>query len=337
LVWCFRKPGREFKDKVENWLAWKRVADELAKGVLGGDFDKSDRAEVQTKVADVREDAEDEVWASYRYVVLADSAEADGLKVIDLGAGHASQGETLCGRVITALKSQGLLNEGVGSGYIERNWPTALKESGAWPLTGLRQSFLNGTLTRLPDADTILRKRIGEFVEKGDFGLASGQTADGYERVWFKEWVSPDEISFEPNVFLLTKAKAQALKSRPTGPTKDPIFDTQVTDQGSGGGSATETDAATLTEEDEGEDEVVVTPSVRTLRVAGTVPTEVWNRLGIKVLTKLKSGDGLVIRIEFIVQVKSDVAKGLETELRQILDDLDLGGSVQVEQKDGVG
>jgi hypothetical protein len=55
----------------------KRVADELTKGVLGGDFDKSDRAEVQTKVADAKEDAEDEVWASYRYVVLADSGEAD--------------------------------------------------------------------------------------------------------------------------------------------------------------------------------------------------------------------------------------------------------------------
>ena len=60
--------------------------------------------------------------------------------------------------------------------------------------------------------------------------------------------------------------------------------------------------------------------------MAGTVPTETWNRLGSKVLTKMKSGDGLVVRIEFTVQVKADVAKSLETELRQILDDLGLGG-----------
>jgi len=33
----------------------------------------------------------------YRYVVIFDSREPDGLKVIDLGAGHASSGETLCG------------------------------------------------------------------------------------------------------------------------------------------------------------------------------------------------------------------------------------------------
>jgi hypothetical protein len=257
LVWCFRKPGREFKEKVEIWLAWKRVADELAKGVLGGDFDKSDRAEVQTKVADAKEDAEDEVWASYRYIVLADSSEPDGLKVIDLGAGHASRGETLCGRVITALKSQGLLNEGVGSGYIDRNWPPALKESGAWPLTSLRQSFLNGALTRLPDPDTILRKRIGEFVEKGDFGLASGQSADGYRRVWFHEWVGPDEISFEPNVFLLTKAKAHALKANPAGSmTGTRISDTQVTGEESGGGSVTDTGTGTLTDEKKPDDEL---------------------------------------------------------------------------------
>src|SRR5206468_2043277 len=27
-------------------------------------------------------------------------------------------------------------------------WPPALKDAGAWPLTSLRQSFLNGALTR---------------------------------------------------------------------------------------------------------------------------------------------------------------------------------------------
>jgi hypothetical protein len=329
LVWCFRKPGREFREKVETWLAWRRVADELAKGVLGGDFDKSDRAEVQTKVADAKDDAEDEVWASYRYVVLADSGEADGLRVIDLGAGHASQGETLCGRIITALKSQGLLNEGVGSGYIDRNWPPALKESGAWPLTSLRQSFLNGALTRLPDPDTTLRKKIGEFVEKGDFGLASGDASGGYQRVWFKEWVSPDEISFEPNVFLLTKAKGQALKTNPTPGKPTTLFDTPAAEAGDS--PSPEPATGTLTEEQKPEDAGVLTPSSRTLRVIGTVPPELWNRVGIKLLPKLKSGENLAVRIEFTVEVKADVATGLQSELRQILEDLGLGNRVQVE------
>ena len=118
--------------------------------------------------------------------------------------------------MITALKSQALLNESVGAGYIERNWPPALKESGAWPLASLRQSFLNGSLTRLLDPDTILRSKIVEFVAEGDFGLASGQKPDGgYERVFFHEFTDPAEVTFESGVFLLLKAKAKSLTSTP--------------------------------------------------------------------------------------------------------------------------
>ena len=141
--------------------------------------------------------------------------EADGLKVIDLGAGHSSSGETLCGRVIAALKSEALLNESVGAGYIERNWPPALKESGAWPLASLRQSFLNGSLTRLVDPDAILKSKIVEFVSRGDFGLASGRKTDGsYERVWFEELVAPDEVAFEAGVFLLRKDYGEGAQER---------------------------------------------------------------------------------------------------------------------------
>src|SRR5947208_13873546 len=83
-----------------------------------------------------------------------------------------------------------------------RNWPPALRESEAWPLASLRQSFLNGSLTRLVDADAILRGKIAGFVMAGELGLASGQKPDGsYERVWFKELVAPDEVAFEGGVF----------------------------------------------------------------------------------------------------------------------------------------
>jgi Protein of unknown function (DUF499) len=224
LVWCLKKPGRDLREKVELGLAWKRVAREVADGTLGGDFDRNDRADLQSKVKDADEAAKDEVWGDYRFAVLADSQEQDGLKVIDLGAGHSSSGETLCGRVIAALKSEALLNESVGAGYIERSWPPALKESGAWPLASLRQSFLNGSLTRLVDPDFTLKSKIVEFVTRGDFGLASGKKPDGaYERIWFKEEVPADEVAFEPGVFLLRKAMAEALrKGQPVTPAPTP-------------------------------------------------------------------------------------------------------------------
>jgi hypothetical protein len=179
LVWCVRNSGRDLRDKVVLLLAWRRVQKDVRDGVLGADFERADLQEIQAKVAEAEEDAKVEVWAGYRFVVLADSTDPSGLKVIDLGAGHTSGSETLCGRIIAALKAEALLNESVGAGYIDRNWPAAFKESGSWPLASLRQSFLNGALTRLLDPDGVLKTKLVEFVGRGDFGLASGPKPEG--------------------------------------------------------------------------------------------------------------------------------------------------------------
>ncbi|MCY4352238.1 MAG: hypothetical protein OXC45_03915, partial [Gemmatimonadetes bacterium] len=68
-----------------------------------------------------------------------------------------------------------------------------------------------------------------------------------------------------------------------------------------------------------------------TLRLAGTVPPEVWNRLGTRLLPKLRSGDDLSVGIELSVSVDSQFAQNLGMELKQILDDLNLGDRVRVE------
>lgn len=214
LIWLARKPGHELADKVEIWLAWKRVEKEVGDGTLAGEFERAERTESAGKVREAEDAAKDEVWASYRYVVLADNREPTGLRVIDLGAGHASAAETLSGRVVAALKSQALLNESPGAGYLERKWPQAFKESGAWPLLSLRQAFLNGSLERLLDPDAYLRNKIPEFVSRGDFGLASGKQPDGaYSRVWFEALPPADEVAFDADVYLVTKARAKALQA----------------------------------------------------------------------------------------------------------------------------
>ena len=317
LVWCLKKPGRELRERVELMLAWKRVAREVGEGTLGGEFDKSDRVELHTKVKDAEEAAQDEVWGDYRFAVVADGQEADGLKVIDLGAGHSSSGETLCGRVIAALKSEALLNESVGAGYIERNWPPALKDAGAWPLASLRQSFLNGSLTRLVDPDAILKGKIVEFVSRGEFGLASGRKADGsYQRVWFEELAGPDEVAFESDVFLLRNATARVLKAG--APVPPPTSPTDTTPKPPTPGPTPTLDP---------------TPgaTTRTLRLVGTIPPELWNRLGTKVLPKLRSGSDLKIDVDLTATVNADAAPVLAAELHQILQDLGLGDAVSIQ------
>ena len=313
LVWCARKPGRELRRKVELWLAWQRVAHELAEGVLGAEYDRAGRSQVQAQVKEAHGAAKEEVWAGYRFVALAVTQERSGLKVIDLGAGHASAGETLCGRVISVLKAEALLNESVGAGYLDRNWPPAFKDTGAWPLTSLRQSFLTGALTRLMDPDSVLRNQIIAFVSHSDFGFASGRTEDGgFQRLWYGEPLGAAEISFEADVFLLTKAKAAALKVQPK-PSPEPRPEPKP--------------------DPEPDPDPQPTPDVSdtVFTLAGSVPPEVWNRLGTKLLPKLRSGKHLSVGIDLAVTVDSQFAANFETDLQQTLVDLGLSDSVRID------
>ncbi len=324
LVWCLKKPGRDLREKVEVALAWRRVEREVVDGTLGGEFDRNDRVELQAKVRDAEGSTKDEVWGDFRFAVVADAQESDGLKVIDLGAGHSSSGGTLCGRVLGALKSEALLNESVGAGYIERNWPPALKAEGAWPLASLRQSFLNGSLTRLVDPDLTLKSKIVEFVSDGDFGLASGKKADGtYERLWYREPVAADEVAFEAGVFLLRRATADALRSgtdasTSPGPEVSPAPDPSPPPEPGPAGSASVPETAPAA-------------ATRTLRMTGNIPPEVWNRLGTRILPKLRAGTELNIEVDFSVTISSEAAGNLVTDLRQALQDLGLGESVRVD------
>jgi len=325
LVFCIKKPGRELRRKVEDWLAWKRVKKDKEEGILGKEIDPSELAELETDFKDAAADAADEVWAGYRYLVLLDAQEKDGLRVIDLGQGHAHASETLCSRIISALKAESLLNESIGAGYLDRNWPPALQESGAWPLASLRKSFLDGSLTRLLDPDAILRAKILEFVQSSEFGLASVLKPDGsYERIWFGEMVASEEVAFEAGVFLLRKFKAAELKMKAerakSAQEPEPSPQLPLAPEVIGG---PEVRVVPVEQPTAGVQEI-------TLRLVGEIPSEMWNRLGTKIIPKLKSAKDLHIDIEFSVKVNSDALPGLKVELGQILGDLGVEREVRI-------
>jgi len=327
LVWCLKKPGRELREKAEMLLAWQRVEKEIAAGTLGSGFQERDLRGVAAKVKEAREDLLDEVDASYRYVVIADRREKDGLHAIDLGAGHISSGESLCGRVIASLRADSRVNESVGAGYIGRNWPEALKQSGAWPLAGLRKCFLDGSLTRLVDPDAVLKKKILEFVEKGEFGLASGAQPDGtYQRVWYRERPSEDEVVFENDVYLLRKETARSLTQPVPAAGKEPVSPPAV--MVPGGAAMKPEPELTLTPGPE-------PPAAKsvTLTVSGSVPLESWNRLGTRLLPKLRGGENPTARVELSCIADSKSVATLTEEIRQILEDLGLAGQVRVDQE----
>jgi hypothetical protein len=194
------------------------------------------------------------------------------------------------------------------------------KTPGAWPLSGLRQAFLNGSLTRLLDVDAVLKAKIVEFVGKGDFGLASGQQpGGGFSRCWFKELISSDEVVFDGQTFLLLPAVAERLSARPAAPTETasppetgiPTASPAPSTPVSPGGPAT------------------AAPGV--IRLTGSIPPEIWNRVGNKLIPKLRTGDSLEVSVGLTVRVTGAESVRFLAEIEQILTDLGLADRIRAE------
>ena len=320
LVWCIRKPGRDLRDKVELWLAWQKVKIEIDAGNMGPEFDRSEINALAQQIKTAEEEATEEVGASYRHIAILDAQAKNGLKTIDLGAGYAAGSGTLTERVVTALRANALLNESVGASYIERHWPPALKDGGTWPLSSLRQSFLNGSLTRLLDPDRILRQKVAELVENGDFGLGSGEEGQGrYTRMWYKQLPPTDEVNFDSETFLITKDRAELILTPRETPEPAP---TQFPELGPG-----------PTVCPPGPDKPRPEPESEkaTIHLRGTVPLESWNMVGTRILPRLRSGEEMNLAVDLSVQVNSSDLQRLEAELRQALEDLKLEGQVKIE------
>ena len=125
-------------------------------------------------------------------------------------------------------------------------------------------------------------------------------------------------MTFDSGTFLFTKAKAEQLRAPRVGPTPEPdlIWDEPIPPQPNSvpGG-------------DRPGPEV---PQKATLRLMGTVPMELWNSIGIRVLPKLKAGEGMNLSVNLSVQVDSDRLQNLEQEVNQALSDLNLSEHVSV-------
>lgn len=134
-----------------------------------------------------------------------------------------------------------------------------------------------------------------------------------------------DEVEFSPGVFLLRKEVAATLKSgAPLQPVPaQPPEPAPPSPSAPGApppavGSAAPTASA---------------PAVGTctLRLLGCVPPEMWNRLGTRILPRLRGEGELRIDVSFEAVVAADRKGLLADELRHALQELGVDGVMRVE------
>ena len=129
--------------------------------------------------------------------------------------------------------------------------------------------------------------------------MASGKDPNSFDRVWFKEAVELADITFDYDTYLLTAAKAKALKQAPSRLTTPPAVTPAPTQP-----SDTEAPPFTLEGSPASSATASASASLKELSVAwqGILKREQWNLFSLKVLTRLsywesvRMSDGRVFR-----------------------------------------
>ncbi|MFH0939217.1 MAG: hypothetical protein V1899_08050 [Planctomycetota bacterium] len=135
----------------------------------------------------------------------------------------------------------------------------------------------------------------------------------------------------DAGVFLLTKARAQALKSGMSSVASTTQAQVNLLPAETALSEVGEEQAGSLRYVPSEEQARCLRYQPKTYRIVGKISPEIWNRLGNKILPKLRAGTDMQVGIDISVTVESDVAKTFESDIRQILDDLGLAGKVHLE------
>ncbi|HZM06806.1 MAG TPA: DUF499 domain-containing protein [Candidatus Saccharimonadales bacterium] len=316
ILWMTCEGSGSLRTAVEELLAWQAVADDANRGTLG-DLEPEDLRRIQRELGTAKDQIKDRVWSSYNHLLLWD-ASSTNLKEISLGQLHPSEAGSITSAILARLKHDSLLSREIGASYIERNWPPALKDSGTWPLVSLKAAFFQGQFTRLEKADDALRTTVSRAVGQGLLGLASGKDPNSFDRVWFKEPVELADITFDYDTYLLTAAKAKALKQAPSQPsTPPPVSPTPAQPTGPTTSPTIPTGAGTS---------APVEPKVTTVSWEGELKREQWNLFSLKVLTRLAQAEDLEIEVR--VKAKLKEAQTLE-QLNAALKELGISQSFE--------
>jgi hypothetical protein len=139
-----------------------------------------------------------------------------------------------------------------------------------------------------------------------------------YQRVWFHQSLQPEEVVFDANVFLLKKETAEKLTVPAPASAVLP----------SGDESSPASPSGTL--KDTNGQPTPVPPSVVIIRLSGEVPPEQWNKVGIKLIPKLRSTNGLHIEVVMSGNVDGASAANFLEEVNQAINDLGLQAKLNV-------
>lgn len=313
LIWVVAESAQPMREEARKILAWQAISDESADLKL----DEAQKKQLAENIQKSRRDLKESIWRGYKHLLLLDKNNA--LKSVDLGLVHSSAADSPISNILNRLSTDGDVElKGVSPNFLARNWPPAFKE---WATKSVRDAFYSSpTYPRVPNAEFI-KQTITRGVEGGMLAYVGITAAGKYLPFAFNESVSPYDIEFSDDMFVITaEAAAAYLEQEKRGASTASAA--VSSDIGPGTTSATPSDP----DEQPPAQPAPAPPSMKIagIKWSGDVPPQKWMNFYTKVLSRFAGTAGLKITIQIDMSPPDGLSNQTLDETKSALRELGL-------------
>jgi hypothetical protein len=307
LIFSVPESPDALREDARKVLAWEAIEDDDLK------LDESQLHQLGESLKKARRDLKETIWRTYKNLMLLGKDNA--LKSIDLGLIHSSAATDLLSLILSRLRSDGDLENGISASFLVRNWPPAFKE---WSTKSVRDAFFaSPQFPRLTNPDA-LKETISRGVGNGLLAYIGKTGSNDYKPFYFSQALMTADVELSDEMFIITKETADAyLKTRvtPPHPIKTQPPDVPVT--------------PIISPPLENDQTASTKPSAAFgLTWTGEIPPMKWMNFYTKVLSKFASTRGLKLTLKVEVGAEGGISQQKLDETKSALRELGLNDDV---------
>lgn len=325
LIWVAPEDSAPLLEEARKLLAWRDIeadGEELR-------LDEAKQRQLAENAKRAERDLRESVWRAYKNVFLL--AEDNSLRKIDLGLVHSSAANSLVELILSRLKQEDIVVEGVSPNFLTRYWPPALPE---WSTKSVRDAFYaSPKFPRLLRADA-----VKDTISKGlDAGIVAyvGKKAGGYEPFVYKRSLAAADVEIAEDVFLIAKERAEeyvAGKPAPQPPIPGGGGGGGGTQPGAGGGPGPGGGGSAPGAGGPGGGGPAPIPQIAGFQWTGDVSPQKWMNFYTKVLSRFATGGGLKLTVTVDVAPPEGTTSAKIEETKVALRELGLPENITTKQ-----
>jgi hypothetical protein len=329
LIWVVPEDATTLLEEARKLLAWKDIdadADELK-------FDETQQRQLGENTKRAERDLREAVWRAYKNVFLL--ADDNSLRKIDLGLVHSSAANSLVELILSRLKQEDIVVEGVSPNFLTRYWPPALPE---WSTKSVRDAFYaSPKFPRLLKPEAV-KDTISRGLDAGTIAYV-GKASDGlYEPFVYKRSLGAGDIEIADEVYLIVRERAEEYVAKKAAPVQLPTGAQQpvsnpVVPTGGGGATGAMPQPQPPTSTSGGSSESPPGLEIAGFQWTGEISPQKWMNFYTKVLSRFATAGGLKLTVRVDVDPPGGTAVSKVEETKVALRELGLPESITLKPR----